>query len=366
MRVNSNEHGSCYVHDIRIAVPESSLRTSDAPRALAGTCISRKGARLLERLAPLTGIERRHLAILDFQMSLDQPDGLYGPASEQPHGPGMTARSAAFDSASDRLLRQLLARFPSSTLADVKALITVSCTHASSPGLERAVFEHARLSTQVHRWNLGFMGCSAALAAMRLVASASGGMGESLIVACELSSLHFQYTDQADQMTANLLFADGAAGLILSTRPSAVRVVDCRCAALPECADQMVWCAGDHGLALRLARELPETLSAHLPSIIDRFLEENGMTRRSVRHWLVHPGGPQILDGVESCLGLAAGALNLSRDILRRYGNMSSPTILFIVEEFLKTRPEGTTVALAFGPGLTVEMALLELTDARA
>jgi predicted naringenin-chalcone synthase len=273
----------------------------------------------------------------------------------------MGARSAAFDMASKRLLWQLLERYSSTSLAAVETLITVSCTHASSPGLERTLFDHAPLSARVHRWNLGFMGCSAALAAMRLVHPAGGGAGDALIIACELSSLHFQYTDQIDQMTANLLFADGAAGMVLSPRPSAVRVADCRCAALPAFADQMVWRAGDHGLELQLSKDLPETLSANLSSVVGEFLAASGFTKDQVGHWLVHPGGPQILDGVQTALGLAPDALAVSRFILRQYGNMSSPTILFILKEFLKTRPEGTAVALAFGPGLTIELALLNL-----
>lgn len=352
----------CYIHDIETAVPEQCLHTSDAPQALAGTCVSRRGAKLLHRLAPLTGIEKRHLAILDFQSSLNDAAGLYRPASEQPHGPGMGARSAAFDIASSRLLRQLLARFPQGALDGIETLITVSCTHASSPGLERTLFEHAPLSPLVHRWNLGFMGCSAALAAMRLMQRTVGGSGDALIVACELSSLHFQYTDEIDQMTANLLFADGAAGVILSRRPSAVRVVDCRCVALPAFADQMVWRAGDYGLELQLAKELPETLSGHLPRAVGEFLAASGAKPGQVRHWLVHPGGPQILDGVQACLGLAPDALAISRSVLREYGNMSSPTILFILKELLKMDPRGDVIALAFGPGLTVELALLRVS----
>lgn len=360
--MNMERPAPCYLHAIETAVPEPCLRTADAPEVLKDTCVSKKGVRLLQRLAPLTGIEKRHLAILDYQSSLRDEAALYRPASEQPHGPGMSARSAAFDSASRRLLRQLIGRFPPEALARVQTLITVSCTHASSPGLERALFDHAPIPAGVDRWNLGFMGCSAALAALRLVHRAGGGTGESLIVACELSSLHFQYTDQIDQMTANLLFADGAAGMVLSPRPSAVRVVNCRSAALPAFADQMVWRAGDHGLELQLAKELPETLSAYLPTLVQEFLRDSGVSPREVRHWLVHPGGPQILDGVETCLGLTFDALAISRDVLRRYGNMSSPTILFILKEFLKTRPEGVSVAVAFGPGLTIELALLDLS----
>jgi len=163
-------------------------------------------------------------------------------------------------------------------------------------------------------------------------------------------------------MTANLLFADGAAAMIVSTRPSRLRVIDARSVALPEFADQMVWLAGDHGLHLRLSQQLPETLAQHLPAAVDAFLSANRLSRGDVRHWLVHPGGLQILDSVEQSLGLADGAIELSRSVYRRYGNMSSPTIFFILKELLASRDaSGAAVAMAFGPGLTIELVLIDL-----
>ena len=112
------------------------------------------------------------------------------------------------------------------------------------------------------------MGCSGGLAAMRLVHQMADRGKEALIVACELSSLHFQYTDKLDQLTANVLFADGAAAMTLSPRRSAMRVVDCRCSTLPAQANQMVWFADDHGLRLELSQDLPDTLAASLPAAV--------------------------------------------------------------------------------------------------
>src|SRR5438093_9897417 len=103
----------------------------------------------------------------------------------------------------------------------------------------------------------------------------------------------------------------------------------------------MIWQAGDHGLQIALARELPDTIGAVLPGIMAAFLNDNDLTPRQIDHWLVHPGGPQILDSVEKSLGLPENALANSRDVLRRYGNMSSPTIFFILKELLATQPRG-------------------------
>ncbi|HOB74648.1 MAG TPA: 3-oxoacyl-[acyl-carrier-protein] synthase III C-terminal domain-containing protein [Phycisphaerae bacterium] len=358
----SEDRPACYIQRIGTAVPEQAIETAEALRLLREGCPTRRSEKLLERIIRLTGVERRHLAALAWQGG---PNSLYRPSREQPRGPGMGARTAMFDQVAGALVLRALSAFPAGELAEVRTLVTASCTHASSPGLERPIFSHTPVPASVDRWNLGFMGCSAALAAVRLVRRMTGQAGPSLILACELSSLHFQYTEKIDQMTANLLFSDGAAAMLLSSRPARARVVACRSLGLPAAAEQMVWFAGDHGLELILSQELPATLAAHLPAAVETLLSESKLGFRDVDHWLVHPGGPQILDVVDKCLGLKDDALRLSREVLRTHGNMSSPTILFILDAFLKTSAAGRVMAIAFGPGLTIEMMLLEVRTER-
>ncbi|MEK6676711.1 MAG: 3-oxoacyl-[acyl-carrier-protein] synthase III C-terminal domain-containing protein [Planctomycetota bacterium] len=355
-----NQTPACFVQQIGTAVPERSLNVEQSAQFLKDGCINPRSAKLLQRIVRLTGIEKRHLAALDFQE--DHGKGvLFRVASEQPRGPGMAARTEAFDQAAGPLVLRALRGFSPEVLAQVNTLVTASCTHASSPGLERPILTQTPIPHSADRWNLGFMGCSAGLAGMRLVYQQAALKRKSLVVACELSSLHFQYTDEIDQMTANLLFADGAAAMLLSPNPSGVRVIDCRCVTVPELADQMVWFAGDHGLQLRLSQDLPESLAANLPAAVDRFLQENNLRREDVAHWLVHPGGTQILESVEQCLRLAPDALCWSRGVYRRFGNMSSPTIFFIMKEFFDSGEPGLALATAFGPGLTIELALVSV-----
>jgi predicted naringenin-chalcone synthase len=273
----------------------------------------------------------------------------------------MGARTQAFEKAADPLVRRALGSISPQTLSRIDMMVTASCTHASSPGLEAPIFAHTPVPVSVDRWNLGFMGCSAGLAAVRLVHHTARSEREALIVACELSSLHFQYTDKLDQMTANLLFADGAAAMLLSARPSRVRILACRSVALPAHAREMVWTAGDFGLHLVLSQELSDTLAEHLPNAVSAFLDDGGISHGQIRHWLVHPGGPQVLDSVERSLRLPADALRLSRGVLKRYGNMSSPTIFFILKELLESGATGDTIAMAFGPGLTIELLHLRI-----
>lgn len=355
-------NASCYIHNIGTAVPAPSIRADESAMFLGDGCPTPRSTRLLARVAKLTGIEKRHLIALNHHPNSAGERALYQSAARQPDGPGMGARTRVFEQEAGPLMLQALCGFSRESLTRVGTLVTVTCTQAAAPGLDRPILTHTPIPQNVHRWNLGFMGCSAGLAGIRLVHQGSLTRGDALVAACELCSLHFQYTDDLDQMTANLLFADGAAAMLLSSMPSAVRIVDCRCVSVPALADQMVWLAGDHGLKLRLSQDLPETLAARLPDAVDHFLDDNAISRESVQHWLVHPGGPQILDSVEQSLQLPADSLRLSRDVFRRLGNMSSPTIFFILKDLIDSRAEGSAVAMAFGPGLTIEMILLQIS----
>ncbi len=358
--MNERPSPACFVQQIGTAVPERSLDNEQSSSFLKDSFSNPRSARLFQRVAKLTDIRKRHLAALDFQ--LDGPEGkLFLLPNEQPKGPGMSARTEAFEKSAGPLILRALREFSPKLLEQVDTLVTVSCTHASSPGLELPILTRTPVPTTADRWNLGFMGCSAGLAGIRLIHQRAALNRTSLLVACELSSLHFQYTDELDQMTANLLFADGAAAVLLSPDPSAVQVLDACSIAVPEMADQMVWFAGDHGLQLRLSQDLPETLASHLPVAVDRFLQANELDRSRVDHWLVHPGGTQILASVEQSLRLPPDALRWSWDVYRRFGNMSSPTIFFIMKEFFESKSSGTAVAMAFGPGLTIELVLMRI-----
>jgi predicted naringenin-chalcone synthase len=358
-----DHESECYIHRIGTAVPEQSLNPDQAAQLLEGGCINPRSIKLLHRVVRLTGIEKRHLAALDFQQE-DNPNKLYKLVSQQPRGPGMSDRTSAFQKACDPLVRRAMSAFTPEDLAGIQMLVTASCTHASSPGLEAPIFTHTPVPVTVDRWNLGFMGCSAGLAAMRMIHRTASHEKHALIVACELSSLHFQYTDELDQMTANLIFADGAAAMILSPRRSPVRVLGCCCVALPDFAHQMVWFAGDHGLQLELSQDLTATLSEYLPSAVSDFLRDQGISKDGINHWLVHPGGPQILDGVQRALSLPENALHLSRLVLKNYGNMSSPTIFFIMKQLFESGATGDVLAIAFGPGLTIEMVHMRIQSA--
>lgn len=353
---------SWYIQEIAIATPEIGIGPSESVDLFKQACRDKRTVRLLPRLAKLTGIERRYLAALTPEFAPYTPKALYRPIAEQPNGPGMGERMRVFEAVTGPLMERMVSGLTRERLAEIDLLITASCTHATAPGIEKPLFAHAPLRTGVSRWNLGFMGCSAGLAGLRMLTTMPAEKHTALVVACELSSLHFQYSDELDQLTANMLFADGAAAVRLSAQPNRARLMSAACFAIPQKADQMVWFADDCGLRLRLSQDLPDSLGAVLPGMVSEFLGGHGLRTTDVANWLVHPGGPQILDSVEQSLNLPADALATSRHVLRNYGNMSSPTIFFILREFLERKLAGPCVALAFGPGLTVEIVLFEVT----
>ena len=357
--MNDSSRAPAYIHRIATAVPAQSVTRDELLAHLESKMADRAAFRVVARFVRHAEIETRYLAALDFQNP--EADSLYPSSAEQPAGPGMTDRTRAFEAASGPLVAKVLSELPPAGIRRTTTLVTCSCTHAGSPGLEQHVYRHSALERTADRWHLGFMGCSAALAALRLVWQRPRGAGDGLIVACELSSLHLQYSSRISQNLANALFADGVAAVHVSPDPSPVRVVACRGVALPAQADQMTWSATDNGFALDLAPELPDTLAAHLPPALSEFLGNYGVTREEITYWAVHPGGPRILDAVRDALALDANDLRFSRTVLRDYGNMSSPTILFVLKELIASRPHGKAVAIAFGPGLTIEMTLLDL-----
>lgn len=157
----------CFIQGIGVAVPRQSIAQSETETVFAPAISSPRTAKLVNRIARLTGIERRYLAALDFV-----GDGvaapLYQSSEVQPRGPGMDARTAVFLEAAAPLVKHSLGAFSHEQLTRVDTLVTVTCTHAASPGLEQPIFACSPIPYSVDRWNLGFMGCSAGLAALRL------------------------------------------------------------------------------------------------------------------------------------------------------------------------------------------------------
>lgn len=253
----------------------------------------------------------------------------------------------------------------------VTDLIVVSCTGYSAPGLDVQLARDFSMSREVRRTVVGHMGCFGALVGLRqgLAAVRAYPNATVAVVSVELSTLHFTPTLATEPLTSFALFGDAAAAVIL--RESAAQdgpeqdgpeIVDSYCVAEFESADQMAWTITDQGFVMRLSPRVPVTLRHAVGDAVARMLEPHGLTARDITHWLIHPGGPSILEAIQRRLELSSEQMALSWQVLADYGNCSSVTVLLMLDALLtagETCRGEWGVMMAFGPGLTLEMCLL-------
>ena len=208
------------------------------------------------------------------------------------------------------------------------------------------------------------MGCYAALPALATVANAADARGETSLLLCvELTTLHVQPAARdLEQIVAHALFGDAAAAAAVRAGGAGLELVDVLVRTDPSTAALMRWDVTDAGFRMGLSPKVPDALRDHVAPVVDELLRRNGVPRDGVRHWIVHPGGPAILDVVAETLGLDDDALEHSRATLRDIGNCSSATVLHILERTLANGDPSAgdhLVMLAFGPGLTLYSLLL-------
>ncbi len=243
---------------------------------------------------------------------------------------------------------------------DITHVIVTTCTGFYAPGLDQDIIRHYGLKPSVERTIVGFMGCQAAINAMKLSYHIVRSQPDAvvLIVNLELCTLHLQEADDIDQIISFLIFADGCAASIVSAKPVGLQMLSFHSGIMPDSASHITWHVGDTGFDMVLAREVPSTITNgianYLPAILD------GRDKTDISHWAVHPGGRAILDAVRSGLAIDEAMLVSSRKILQQYGNMSSATLMFVLEDIMEKEIAGLGCALAFGPGLTAESMLFQ------
>ena len=285
--------------------------------------------------------------------------------------PSTGARNAAFV----RLAPPLFAAAAQAALdgagiaaSAVTHVVTVSCTGMFAPGPDYRLVRDLGLPPATERFHLGFVGCAAAMPALRLADALCAARPDAvvLVVCAELCTLHFRPSDDPEQIVAASVFADGAAAAVVSARTELrdglvgprLDLERFGTTVTTEGERDMAWTVGDAGFEMTLTAEVPRIIGREIRDAVGTFLAGDVPDV-----WAVHPGGRSVLDRVESGLDLPGGALAVSRDVLRSHGNMSSATILFILQRLMADAgtgaPAASVAALAFGPGLTVESALL-------
>lgn len=347
---------------IGTATPSSTLAQSEIEDLVIRLAPPANRERAIRGVFRRAGIERR--ASVTFEPSGAAPFF----ESSGKRGPPTGARVDRFLGAASKIAHEASvsalerARVGAS---EITHLITVSCTGFAAPGVEHALIASLGLRPTVRRTNIGFMGCHAAINALAVAkAFAEADANARVLVCCaEICSLHLQFTDEPDTAVANALFADGAAAAVVSARSStdeAPAITATESVVIPDSVGAMGWRIGDHGFEMRLASSVPDTLAANVPDWVRGVLDRRELCVRDVSAWAIHPGGPRVLTSVASALELEESAVAASRGVLSAHGNMSSATVLFIIDELMRTVASLPLVALAFGPGLAGEALVLE------
>ena len=355
---------------IGTAVPPQSIRQEHAgEHAQRMLQPDASQGRLLKALYRRSGVATRHSVLLRPGDERGESPELYTPR-EQPddRGPGTRERMEIFQREIVPLAGQAAVRAldAAGTQRDeITHLVTASCTGFSAPGIDTLLLRRLELPPTVQRTHVGFMGCHGAFNALRVADAFAGSDPHArvLVVAAELCTLHFYYGWDAGRLVANALFADGAGAMVVAPAdrtPGTWRARAFGSRVFPDSEDDMTWRIGDHGFEMTLSARVPDLIGEHLRPALEEWLAGHGRRLEDVASWAVHPGGPRILASVEQALGLSPEAMATSRDVLAERGNMSSPTIVRILERMTAEDAPLPCVALGFGPGLAVEAALFD------
>lgn len=329
---------------------------------------SEKERRLIRHIYHRSGIETRYSVLPDFK------PGYKSPMFESGSEPLTGERNDIYKKEGVKLFTDIAHRLLNKGRFDadeITHIITVSCTGFFAPGPDFEIAKSLKLNPDIRRVHLGFMGCYASVPALQLAKTFTAHDPDAvvMIVSAELCTLHFQNRTATDDLLSTAVFADGAAGVIVSScedRSALFELSGFHSEILERGEEDMAWTIGNHGFEMVLTTYIPHLIQDQLMPFLAPALRRYGLNSTAdVDRWAVHPGGRAILDHVSSSLGLHPDALSPSRSVLAKYGNMSSATLLFVLHEISKTKAgskagsEEKTLAMAFGPGLTLESALL-------
>lgn len=356
------------IRGIGTAVPLRSIDQRDAAD-VARTFLAGRENRLsvLPRLYSRARVNRRSSVLLEEPQGERYRMTFYPQALHSgDRGPSTGTRVARYAREAPRLAAMAARGALDSakwTPESVTHLITVSCTGFDAPGVEFSLIEQLGLSCDIGRLNVGYMGCHGALNALRAAHALAASEPESRVLLCsvELCTLHYYYGWDTEKMVANALFADGAAAMAVESATAGERdweLVACGSRLVPDSMDEMTWRIGDHGFEMTLSARVPDLLGSHLRPWLTKWLDKFDLTIEQIGSWAIHPGGPRILQAAHESLGLTDENASASYDVLSEHGNMSSATVLFVIDRLRRSGAALPCVALGFGPGLVLEAAL--------
>lgn len=304
-----------------------------------------------------SGIDFRYSVLPDFTEA-NNPELFQSQKTEV----SLSKRMDVFNKEALNLGKRLIESFDKETIQNVTHLITITCTGLSAPGLELELLRH--LDDSCTQRAINFMGCYAAIHGMKQAHEicALHPDAKVLVIDIELCTLHFQYNTQPDLVNSAMIFGDGAAAWIVDAKDSSgLTILGSFNKVLRSESDKMAWYPSETGFLMQLSSYIPEVIGANIKSLINDAISHYEIEEDF--EYCIHPGGLRILDEIQKAMDLKDDAMLSSYEILKEYGNMSSPTIIYVLNRMWEQNriPKGKKVMLiAFGPGLSIETVLLE------
>lgn len=311
-----------------------------------------------------SGIETRYSVIDDY--SLQQQDWDFIPVNNKSPFPSLDERMKIFTKEALPLSLNAINNCIEGVIKanQITHLITVSCTGMSAPGLDLQIAEALNLAPNLFRTSVNFMGCYAAIHALKLAKMICDTTPDSNVVIAdtELCTLHFQKEYTPDNAASSLLFADGSAAVLVSnfiTTPQAISLKGFYSQVAFRGKNDMSWGLSSKGFLMKLSGYVPQLIEEDIDELVAAALSHHQANKNDITHWCIHPGGKKILQVIAQKLVLENDDICFSKTILAKYGNMSSPTILFVLKEMMQKIQSGAKIfGVAFGPGLTMETFL--------
>lgn len=362
---------SVYIHNIATALPEFKNNQQDIREKMKSLLeVARKSSAILHRLYSQSGIESRYSVLSDFNESSGNSFFVNGTGTlhEQStsHRNDMYAKKVKplFLEVGEKLLEDS----PHISKEDITHVITVSCTGFYAPGPDIELVQGLGLKDSTQRFNIGFMGCYAAFPALKMADAFCKADPDAvvMIICAELCTLHFQHRTEVDHLLSASVFGDGAAGVLVSAKKSpkqSFEIQSFETTLISEGKKDMAWNIGNNGFEMILSTYVPEIIEQNIEHLIQSLLQKMKINLSDIDYWAVHPGGRSIIDKVQSALGLESHQVEASRNTLANYGNMSSATVLFVLKNLWdqQLKSNQSIIPIAFGPGLTVESALIKV-----
>jgi predicted naringenin-chalcone synthase len=359
-----------YIAKIATAVPDYGYNQNALMQFYSNSTEDEVAKRKIKILASKSGISTRYSVLKDYGSDLENFTFFPQNKALLPT-PTLSERMVIFKKEALKLSLKAINNLPNFEVEkeSITHIITVTCTGLFAPGLDIELIHALQLSPTTHRSSVNFLGCNAAIIALKQADDIcnSHTNAKVLVVCTELCTLHFQTNYSDDYLLSNLLFADGSAAVLVSSKPSEdplsikSKITGFSSFCIPDSHNEMAWQLSETGFIMNLTSYVADLIKNNIKQMLDNL----GVDKEDIDYWAVHPGGKKIVENFITAMGLLPTDLAASYKILNDYGNMSSPTVLFVLKQILENIDPNASnkniFAAAFGPGLTVETMQLNV-----